>query len=740
MKKLLLIYSLLTAHNSLYAQDKLINFVDPFIGTGGHGHTYPGATLPFGMVQLSPDNGTQGWDWSSGYHYSDSIIQGFSHTHLSGTGIGDLCDISVMPSINRPPDALPIKSRYSHSQETATPGYYAVHLQDSDIWAELTASPRCGMHKYTFPASQNAMIRFDLGFAINWDKPTDCYFTQVDDSSFVGWRKSTGWAKEQWVFFAIKLNKAVQKMTLIADGKTLSEGEDAKGKKVIACLQFPTKANERVTMKVGISFASIDGAKQALKEIPGWNFDGVKKQAEVIWERELGKVQIHSRDKQMMQTFYTSLYHTYLAPVIFSDAKGEYKNAKAIVEKSKTGLILSVHSLWDTFRGANPLLTITQTELVPNIINSFMAFYDQYGALPVWDLGFNETNTMTGYHSIPVIADAIMKNIRGFDWEMAYVAMRHSAMQNIRGTEAYRQYNYVPQDKHGWSVTMTLEYAFDDWCIAQVARKLKQHDDYELFMKRAANYQFLFDRQSGFFRARNSKGEWVEPFDPYHSEHDDKGIYIEGTAWQHTFFVPHDVKGYARLMGGNDKLLLKLDSLFTVSSKISGTAVSDDISGMIGQYAHGNEPSHHIAYMFAALGQQWKTAEKTREIMAAMYSATPAGLSGNEDCGQMSAWYVWSAMGMYPMNPANGEYVFGSPLVDDATIYLPNRKVFRMVVVNNSFKNKYIQKVTWNQAEYKRSFIRHTDMMRGGNLEITMGPKPSRFGMEEESWPSSMSK
>ena len=493
MKKLIVIVTLLTAYDCLFAQNKLIDFVNPFIGTGGHGHTYPGATVPFGMVQLSPDNGTQGWDWSSGYHYSDSIIQGFSHTHLSGTGIGDLCDISVMPAVGRVADTLPIKSHYTHTQETATPGYYAVHLQDSDIWAELTASPRCGMHKYTFPASANAMIRVDLGFAINWDRPTDCYFNQVNDSTFTGWRKSTGWAKEQWVFFAIKLSKPIQKATLFADGKIVAAGEDGEGKKVLACLQFATMANERVTMKVGISFASIAGATQALNEIPGWNFEQVKTQAENIWERELGKVQIHSANKQIMQTFYTALYHTFMAPIIFSDAKGEYKNAKAEVTKSNTGLIFSVQSLWDTFRAANPLLTITQTELVPNIINSLMAFYNQYGALPVWDLNFNETNTMTGYHSIPIIADAILKNIKGFDWEMSYVAMRNSAMQNIRGTDAYRQYNYVPQDKQGNSVTTTLEYAYDDWCIAQVARKLKQYDDYDLFMKRAANYQFLFD-------------------------------------------------------------------------------------------------------------------------------------------------------------------------------------------------------------------------------------------------------
>ena len=739
MKKTFLFVCLLSAIKyAAFAQDKLIQFVDPFIGTGGHGHTYPGATLPFGMVQLSPDNGTQGWDWCSGYHYSDSIIQGFSHRHLSGTGIGDLCDISVMPTINQEADTSPIISKFSHQQETASPGFYAVHLKDKDIWAEFTTSPRCGLHRYTFPASQNAMIRFDLGFSINWDRPTDCSFTQIDDSTFVGWRKSTGWAQEQWVYFAIKLSKPVKNLVLFANNKKIVGDKNSSGKKVIACLLFDTKSNERVMMKVGISSASIEGAKASLNEIKSWDFESVKKKAEKIWEGELGKVQIHTNNKQVMKTFYTALYHTYLAPIIFSDANGEYKNAKAQVTKSTTGLIFSEESLWDTFRAANPLLTITQTELVPNIINSFMAFYDQYGSLPVWDLDFNETNTMSGYHAVPIIADAILKNIKGFDWEMAYVAMRNSAMQDIRGTDVYKQFGYVPQDKHGQSVTITLEYVYDDWCIAQVAKKLRQYNDYDLFMKRASGYQFLLDRKLGFFRARNSDGRWVEPFDPFYSDHGETAMYIEGTAWQHTFFVPHDVRGYARLMGGSDKLILKLDSLFTVTSKMNGANVSSDISGMIGQYAHGNEPSHHIIYMYAALGQQWKTAEKAREIMATQYDISPNGLSGNEDCGQMSAWYVWSAMGLYPMNPASGEYVFGSPLVDDVTIYLPANKVFKMTVKNNNKANKYIQKITWNDVEYKQSFMKHSDLMRGGNWVITMGSKPSRFGVDAETWPSSM--
>lgn len=739
-KSVLLIAGFILLCLNSFAQQKLINYVNPFVGTGGHGHTYPGATLPFGTVQLSPDNGRSGWDWCSGYHYSDSIIRGFSHTHLSGTGIGDLCDVSVMPAINQPADTLPIINHFSHQKETATPGFYAVNLKESDIWAELTTTARCGLHRYTFPASQNAMLRFDLGFAINWDSPTDCGFTKINDSTFIGYRKSTGWAKEQWVYFAIQLSRPVKAITLFANNKKIN-ATDAKGKTVIACLQFATSANERILMKVGLSFASPEGARQSLQEIPAWNFDAVKKEAEDVWERELSKIRIRSRSKQFLQTFYTALYHTYLAPVIFSDGRGEYKSTDAKITRSKTGLIFSRHSLWDTFRGENPLLTITQTELVPAIINSYLEFYNQYGLLPVWDLDFNETNTMSGYHAVPVIADAILKNIPGFDYEMAYVAMRASAMQNIRGTAAYRQYGYVPQDSMEGSVTITQEYAYDDWCIAQVARKLKQYDDYELFTKRAGNYQFVFDRKTGFFRGRNSSGQWIEPFDPYHSSVGREAMYVEGTAWQHDFFVPHDIRGFSRLMGGNDKVLKKLDSLFTVSSVIKGKEVTPDISGLIGQYAHGNEPSHHIAYMYAALGQPWKAAERVREILTTLYNATPDGLSGNEDCGQMSAWYVWSALGMYPMNASSGEYVFGSPMMDEAAIYLPNNKVFRIVVRNNSGKNKYIQSIKLNNQPYSFTFLRHANLMQGGLLEIEMGPKPSAtYGVKEEMWPTSMSK
>ena len=465
---------------------KLVDFVNPFIGTGGHGHTYPGATLPFGMVQLSPDNGTQGWDWCSGYNYSSNVIAGFSHTHLSGTGIGDLCDISVLPVTGRTPDTTKITSTFSHDEEIATPGYYAVKLKDLGIRAELTTTVRCGLHKYTFPAGNNSAIRVNLGFAINWDKTTDASFEKINDSTFVGYRFSSGWAKDEKVFFAIRTSKPVKSITLFADKKR-ANSELVKGKDVLAFLNFNTTTNEVVMMKVGLSFADVEGAVESLNEIRTWEFDVVKKSAEDTWERELRKIQINTSDNDVKTNFYTALYHTYLAPVIYSDRFGNYKGVKGDVKNGK--MIFSVHSLWDTFRAANPLLTLTQTEIVPSIINSYLAFYDQNGLLPVWDLHFNETNTMTGYHAVPIIADAILKGIQGFDYEKAYTAMKASAMQNTRGSKEYRQYGFLPQDKAGESVTITLEYAFDDWCIAEVAKKLGKTNDVDVFYKRSAKLE-----------------------------------------------------------------------------------------------------------------------------------------------------------------------------------------------------------------------------------------------------------
>lgn len=695
-----------------------VDFVDPFIGTGGHGHTYPGASLPFGMVQLSPDNGTQGWDWCSGYHYSDSVIVGFSHTHLSGTGIGDLLDISMMPSVGKSLDTLMTPSIFSHKEESATPGYYSVYLKDYDIISELSVSKHVGWQRYTFPESQNAMLRIDLGWAINWDKPVESFVKRLDDSTIVGYRFSEGWAKGQKVFFALRSPKIKDASLRYISDKVFSDADSVKGVQVVAGLTFKTQKEESVIFKTGISFADIGGAIAAIDGEKDYDFDLVKQRAREKWQEELGKVEIVAEDS-VKKIFYTALYHSFLAPSLYSDANGNYKGADSLVKHSDKD-VYTVQSLWDTFRGANPLLTLLQPARVPDIINSYLAFYDQHGLLPVWDLHFWETNTMTGYHAVPVIADAILKDIKGFDYEKAYKAMKASALQDIRGTDYYRRLGFVPQDKHGWSVTITLEYAFDDWCIAQVAKKLGREQDYKLFSVRAQHFKHLYDPATGFFRAKNSNGRWVEPFDPMRSEHGFEGIYIEGTAWQHTFFVPHAVQEYAGLMGGNGALISKLDSLFTNSQPMTGENISSDISGLIGQYAHGNEPSHHIAYMYAVLGAPDKGSRRIRQIMTSLYNTQPNGLSGNEDCGQMSAWYVWSALGFYPMNPSSGEYILGSPMIRRAFIKLDNGKTVEILVNDQKHEHAVIQSAKWNGILLEKNKITHSQLMEGGKLEFTL--------------------
>jgi predicted alpha-1,2-mannosidase len=717
---------------------QFIKYVDPFIGTGGHGHTYPGATVPFGMVQLSPDNGSSGWDWSSGYHYSDEVIAGFSHMHLSGTGIGDLQDISVLPCTEIiPDDRKDLRIGFSHKDESASPGFYKVKLANN-IFAEFTATERCGLHQYTFPEKSQPVIRFNLGFRINSDNPTETYIKQINDSTIVGYRYSSGWAKVQRVYFAARTSKPIKTIKLFSpDGQ--SGQSEIKGKAVVGQLIFDQQYT-KILMKVALSSVDTESAINALKEIKDWNFKQVKLAAENKWEHELQKVTIKTNDEKLKRVFYTALYHTSLAPVLYSDADGSYKNIKDETHKMVKGQLYTVFSLWDTFRALHPLLTITQPERYTDILNSMLAFYDENGTLPVWDLETYETNTMTGYHAVPVLADAIMKNWPGIDVEKAYAGMLKSAAQQIRGTADYVQYGYLPQDKLSRSATITLEYGFDDWCIAQVAKKLGKTEDYNRFMKRSMSYVNIFDKQTGFMRAKNSDGKFVTPFDPYLSNHEGKTSgYVEGNAWQHSFFVPHDVRGLAKLYGSNEKLGQKLDSLFSVSSKVTGSEASADITGLIGQYAHGNEPSHHIAYMYNYIGQPWKTQKIVRTIVDSLYHDNPnEGYSGNEDCGQMSAWAVWSIAGLYPVNPANGQYVFGSPMSEEAIFQLGNGKTFKILARNNSSKNIYIQKATLNGMPYTLTYIDHKALMKGGVLEFTMSDKPSAtWGKASSSWPAS---
>ena len=719
LPKLCLLSFLLIFISKISDAQKLTSFVDPFLGTGGHGHVYPGATIPFGMVQLSPDNGEEGWDWCSGYHYSSNTIAGFSHTHLSGTGIGDWCDISILPmtdtsTIRKDKSKFP----FSHKNESAKPGYYQVQL-DNKIKCELTANKRTGFHRYSYPTNIGWLL-LDMGFQINWDKTTSGSLKILNDSTIIGYRFSTGWAKGQKVYFAARFNHGFQSVTIVND--SVRNGNTAIGNKLKAAVKFTTASPLEV--RVSISSVSEENALLELNVSNAATFDATAKSAESLWEKELQKIKINTNDKALATKFYTSLYRTCLAPVVHSDASGAYQTHDNLQKKFIKGKEkYTVFSQWDVFRALNPLFTITQTDRLPDMINSMLQLYEDNGLLPVWDLSTWEANTMTGYHSIPIIADAILKDIKGFDYNLAYEAMKKSAYQKIRGTPAYIQYGYVPQDKHGWSVTMTLEYAFDDWCIAQVAKKLNQISDYNLFMQRAQSYKVLFDSSTGFMRAKDSNGKFIEPFDPLLSEHGFDGQYIEGTAWQHSFFVPHDVEGLAKLYGGKENLVKKLDDLFMAPSELHGENTSADVSGLIGQYAHGNEPSHHIIYMYTALGHPQKTAKWVKVVTDSMYKTGPDGLTGNDDCGQMSAWYIWSALGMYPMNPSAGQYVFGLPLIKNASITLPNKKILTIQTIENKstkFSEKYVSSVYLNNRKLTNGFITHQEILEGGILKFIL--------------------
>lgn len=706
---------------------RLITYVDPFIGTGGHGHTFPGATVPFGMIQLSPDNGRGGWDWCGGYYYADSVIAGFSHMHLSGTGIGDWQDISVMPENKLITDTTDRgRTTFSHRNEKASPGFYEVKMNNG-ITAQLSATAHCGFHEYTFPTQTSPVIKLDLGYHENWDHPTSVFIKQLNDSTLAGYRYSTGWAQTQRVYFVLRSNMPFKKLYLIADGKSV-DADNAKGTMVIGQLLFKEKQDNRIKLKVALSTVSTDKALIALTEIKGWDMARVSANAGALWEHELSKMQIKTNDLRLKRIFYTGIYHTCIAPSLYSDADGQYQNAQGEIHQMPGGgQRYTTYSLWDTFRALNPLYTVIQTERYAGILNSMLAFYKENGLLPVWDLSANETNCMTGYHAVPVLADAILKNIKGIDVSLAYKAMKASAMQEVRGGPVYRQYGYVPYDKYGASVTVTLEYAYDDWCIAQVAKKLGYNDDYQAFMKRSESWKKVFDPVSGFVRAKNADGSWVTPFDPFYSEHNpDKAMFMEGDAWQYTFFVPQDIDGLIKSYGGSENFVKKLDSLFSVTSKMHGQDQSPDISGMIGQYAHGNEPSHHVAYLYDYAGMPWKTQSRVRMIIDTMYHDKPDGYAGNEDCGQMSAWAIWSIAGLYPVNPASGRYMFGSPAADEVIINTASGK-FIIKAKNNSTKNVYIQGITLNGKPYSKNYISHSDMIRGGVLEMTMGPKPGKY-------------
>jgi len=741
--QLVFIVLLLITHN-IFAQD-YTQYVDPFIGTDYHGHTYPGATVPFGMVQLSPDNGRSGWDWSSGYHYSDSIIVGFSHTHLSGTGIGDLCDIQFMPAtfLNNISDEEIIKqkfnSKFDHQNEKASVGYYTVLLKDYNITSELTAALRSGLQKHIFNKDGKEFVQLDLGYSKNWDDPTETFIKIMDDHTICGYRYSTGWAKDQRVYFFTQFSKPIAKSFLIKDSAYIKILNEVIGKTTRAIFQFDLKTNSELLIKTGISSVSIENAKLNLEnDIENWDFNKLKSAATFQWNKELSKIEVKSPNKNYLKTFYTALYRSMLAPIVFSDINGEYKGADDKIHKAMDYTKYSIFSLWDTFRAEHPLFTIFQPERVNDMINSMLSHYNEYGLLPVWELLGNETGTMIGYHAIPVITDAILKDFKGFDINLAYDAMKKSAMQDHLGLNSYKSIGYVAGDKEVESVSKTLEYAYDDWCIAQVAKYLGKDEDFKYFSIRAEYYRNLFDPSSNFMRAKTSDGKWKVPFNPVYSEHRNHE-YTEGTAWQYSWFVPHDVEGLISLFESKEKFIEKLDSLFITSSKLEGPNPSNDISGMIGQYAHGNEPSQHISYLYNFVGEPWKTQHRVNQILKTFYNHTPEGLIGNEDCGQMSAWYVFSAMGFYPFNPADQNYLIGSPIFEEVTINLESGKKFIIRANNISEKNIYIQSARLNGREPTKGFITHNEIISGGLLELEMTDTPNKnLWTNVESFPPSM--
>lgn len=719
-------------------------YVDPFIGTGFHGHVFMGASVPFGAVQLGPVNLSEGWDWCSGYHYSDSTIIGFAHTHLSGTGIGDLGDISLMPvtgevplykgEIGRPSKGY--YSLFSHAQETARPGYYAVHLKRYNIDVALTATERVGMHQYTFPASSEAKVIIDLETGIGWDAPVETFIQKLNDSTIAGYRYSKGWARDQRIYFTAVFSKPIQDFSCY-DSTTLQTGSRAKGVKIKAVARFATHAHEKILVKVGVSPVSAENAALNIKaELPHWNFDKVVKQSRQAWEKELGKIKLETTDTSRLRTFYTALYHTLIAPSVFNDHNGDYRGTDKKIYRKQPFINLTTFSLWDTYRATHPLYTLFQSKRVNDMVNSMLAIYQQQGKLPIWHLAGNETNTMPGYSSVQVIADAYLKGFKGFNATLAWQAVQATAMQDERGLKFVKQYGFIPADSMVESVALGMEYAIADNAIALMAKRLGKTKEYQYFYKRGQYYRSYFDTTIGFVRGRVNAGTWRTPFSPFESRHM-KDDFTEGNAWQYTWLVPQDVEGLTGLLGGRNAFLAKLDGLFTAKGDM-GKEASDDITGLIGQYAHGNEPSHHIAYLYTYAGQPWKTADKVRYILDSLYSDRPDGLCGNEDVGQMSAWYVLSALGFYQVNPANGVFVLGSPIMDKATLTLGNGNVLQITVKNNGRQQKYIQHVTLNGQPYTKAFLRYQDIMAGGNITIEMGSKPSStWGIAPASWPRS---
>jgi predicted alpha-1,2-mannosidase len=715
--------------------EKLISFVNPFIGTGGHGHTYPGATMPFGMMQLSPDTRLDGWDGCSGYHYSDEYIYGFSHTHLSGTGVSDYGDVLLMPTnavnfnngANASASSAQVQKGYrahfSHENETASPGYYKVFLDDTNIEVELTVSERSGIHHYTFPKDSKQIVILDLEHR---DKVLSSEIKIFSKTEISGHRHSDAWAKDQRLFYNIQFSRPFKNSKQFPP--LGGQGGDSQATKI--AFEFDASEGNDLEIKVAISAVDEAGAKKNLEaEIGNKSFQQVKKEAETAWENQLEKIVVETSNNDQKTIFYTALYHTMLAPNLYQDVDGRYRGMDLEIHQSNDFKNYTVFSLWDTYRAAHPLYTIIEKQRTNDFINSLLAKYDEGGILPIWPLAANYTGCMIGYHAVPVIADAYLKGIRGYDAEKAFTAMKHSAVQDKLGLKSYKEFGFIPVEEESESVSKTLEYAYDDWTIAEMAKAMGKIEDYKIFSERAQYYKNVFDPETKFMRGR-FRNTWFASFDPYEVNFN----YTEANSWQYSFYVPQDISGLINLMGGNAAFEKQLDKLFTAKQETSGRQQAD-ITGLIGQYAHGNEPSHHMAYLYNFVNKPAKTQEKVYQILNELYQNAPDGISGNEDCGQMSAWYVFSALGFYPVTPASNQYIIGTPLFENASINLEDGKTFKIEAENISDKNKYIASATLNGKPLKRSFIYHSEIINGGKLVFKMTGKASDWATKSTEIP-----
>lgn len=711
-------------------------FVNPFIGTGGHGHTYPGATVPFGMVQLSPDTYNDGWDWCSGYHTSDTSIMGFSHTHLSGTGVGDMLDFLLMPSTRavqfdpgpRENPDLGYRSRFSHSNETAEPGYYSVLLADYQIRAELTATERAGFHRYTFPKSDASHFILDLAHVSG--KDTKINWAQIDvtgNDTIVGGRSTAGWANGREIYFAMKFSRPFAGV------------DKASGSKIKAAILFPTSAGEVIHVKVGISGVSVAGARQNLDaEIPHWDFNATRSAAKAVWQTELGKIQIESPEVSKKQIFYTALYHSFSAPTLFDDVDGTYKGMDGKLHKLPAGSHnYSTFSLWDTYRATHPLFTLVQPERVTDFANCLIRMANESPeGLPVWPLQAKETGCMTGFHSVAVLAEAAEKGFPNIDFKGAYPVIRRRLMlDDYRGMNHYREYGFLPSDLDDESVSKTLGYAYDDYAGARLALAAGNSADAGLLKKRCRNYRNLFDPEVKFVRPKLKSGAFAEPFNPKEIRISKKwNDFTESNSWQETFANQHDVNTYMAMFGGKAAFVEKLDALFNQSTDLPPD-MPPDVAGLVGMYAHGNEPSHHVAYLYCYAGQAWKTQARVRSLLETMYHADPDGMAGNEDCGQMSSWYVLSALGFYPVDPVSGNYVVGTPLFDTATVMTS----LRITVDRPRPSAQYIDSFELNGRATTKVWFRHADVKNGGALHFVLSDQPNRhFGSAESDAPPSL--